>query len=102
MRTHTLFAYGTAVSVYAADSGEGLTWHWHAAPHGHKVVRGRTLLEVEGEASVEVRAGDGAVGWAKARLRAVPTRGHASLCPPYEFPHLATQFHRGLGLSVAG
>src|SRR5437764_1463410 len=37
-----------------------------------------------------------AVGWAKARLRAVPTRGHASLCPPYELLHPATQCHRDM------
>src|SRR3981081_544225 len=35
-----------------------------------------------------------AIGWAKARLRAVPTRGHATLCPPYELLQPATQSHR--------
>lgn len=52
MRVNAAMAYGVISSVYVCKKGEGLPWHDHKhqkVTHGHCVVVGSTLLEIEGE-----------------------------------------------------
>lgn len=51
MDVKNVAAYGAIASIYVARAGEGLPWHDHKhqeTPHGHLVVAGSTLLEIEG------------------------------------------------------
>ncbi len=44
--------------LYEADDGFRLEWHSHVHKHGHRVLRGRTLVECEGLAPFEMTAAD--------------------------------------------
>jgi hypothetical protein len=54
MRVSTITAYGTLSSVYYCDKGEGLPWHGHGpdSTHGHKVIVGSTVCEIEGDKDI--------------------------------------------------
>jgi quercetin dioxygenase-like cupin family protein len=58
LRASLISAYGVTASVYEAAVGEGLTWHAHNQPHGHRVIRGRTRVEVEGQPAIEMTCTD--------------------------------------------
>jgi len=58
MRVSTVVAYGVIASVFEGAPGDGLPWHLHPTPHGHRVIRGRTRLEIKGEPTVEMTPAD--------------------------------------------
>lgn len=52
MRARNVYAYGVLDAIYYCDKGEQIPWHDHKHQkfgHGHFVIRGKTLVEVEGE-----------------------------------------------------
>jgi len=50
-------ACGVTVTVYEYKKGEFLPWHRHPNMHGHVIVRGRTLVEIDSEPSFEMIPG---------------------------------------------
>jgi quercetin dioxygenase-like cupin family protein len=54
MRVYAIRLNSEMLSVYECEPGQGIPWHRHPYAHGHVVLQGKTLVEIEGEAPVEM------------------------------------------------
>jgi len=59
MRKIEATLYGVDATLYICNLGEGQTAHQHAYPHGHWVIRGRTVVIIGDQAPRTVTHDDG-------------------------------------------
>jgi len=52
-----IFTCGINVSVYEMTTGENIPWHKHSNMHGHVVLRGKTLIEIDNQPPFEMTRG---------------------------------------------
>lgn len=57
MKNTGVFTCGTVTSIYEMDAGENIPWHRHSNMHGHYVIRGLTLIEVDGQPNITMKPG---------------------------------------------